>query len=76
MTAVYRADGSLMEIDSHEFTDLKYSSFEGLWFDFPTPFKKGDIIYDPQNAKIGCCSGPFVVSNINLDPKEDKELYE
>ena len=76
MTAVYRSDGSLMEIDSHEFTDLKASSFEGLWFDFPTPFKKGDIIYDPQNAEIGCCSGPFVVYNINLDPKDDRELYE
>lgn len=28
-----------------EYFDLYSRFFEGLWFDFPTPFKKGDIVY-------------------------------
>ena len=29
---------------SEEDSDLLYSVFEGLWFNFPLPFKKGDIL--------------------------------
>ena len=76
MTAYYRRDSSLIQIDSNELNDLKFASFEGLWFDFPTPFKKGDIIYDPQNSELGCCSGPFVVESINIDPAQYRKLYE
>jgi hypothetical protein len=76
MTAYYRRDSSLIQIDSNELNDLKFTSFEGLWFDFPTPFKKGDIIYDPRNSELGCCSGPFVVESINIDPAQYRKLYE
>lgn len=38
--------------------------FEWLWFDFPTPFVKGDIVYDPRRTRLGpLCSGPFVMSD-------------
>lgn len=38
--------------------------FEWLWFDFPTPFVKGDIVYDPCCTRLGpLCSGPFVMSD-------------
>lgn len=38
--------------------------FEWLWFDFPTPFVKGDIVYDPCRTRLGpLCSGPFVMSD-------------
>lgn len=43
---------------------LNYS-FEGLWFDFPTPFKKGDIVWVPP-----CCGqmrydGGFVLNGLS-----------
>lgn len=39
-----------------------FSVFDLLWFDFPTPFKKGDIVYDRQRLLHGpLCSGPFVM---------------
>lgn len=38
--------------------------FEWLWFDFPTPFVKGDIVYDPRRTWLGpLCSEPFVMSD-------------
>lgn len=38
--------------------------FDWLWFEFPTPFKKGDIVYDRRRAVHGpLCSGPFVMSD-------------
>lgn len=38
------------------------SVFDLLWFDFPTPFKKGDIVYDRRRVLHGpLCSGPFVM---------------
>lgn len=53
-------------IDSDSERDLFWGVFDGLWFDFPTPFKKGDIVWNP-NAPDGICSGPFVITGICLD---------
>ena len=48
---------------SEEERDL-FCVFDWLWFDFPTPFKKGDIVYDRRRAVHGpLCSGPFVMSD-------------
>ncbi len=50
-----------------ELTEILYGVFDGLWFDFPTPFKKGDILceYDIEgNETQGFCRGPFVVKDI------------
>ena len=47
--------------------NMLYEVFDGLWFDFPTPFKKGDILceYDELgNESSGFCKGPFVVKGI------------
>lgn len=52
------------EFDKYE---MLYEVFDGLWFDFPTPFKKGDILceYDIEgNETQGFCRGPFVVKDI------------
>ena len=35
-----------------------YGFFEDFCFDFPSPFKKGDILHAPDT--VGYCSGPFV----------------
>lgn len=40
--------------------------FDGLWFDFPTPFRKGDIVWDPKRPR-GLCAGPFVTTGVGLD---------
>ncbi len=44
---------------SQYFTDIIDYSFDGLWFDFPTPFKKGDIVWIPT-IDMG-----FVLSSIS-----------
>lgn len=48
--------------------------FSGLWFDFPTPFEKGDILcqYDFLGNEIsGFCRGPFVMKGITPDDVRD-----
>ncbi|MBQ3061476.1 MAG: hypothetical protein IJD02_03440 [Lachnospiraceae bacterium] len=42
-------------------------SFDGMWFDFPTPFKKGDIVWVPcDDNNIGWnCDGGFVLKRIS-----------
>ena len=40
----------------------KYNFFATLWFVFPTPFKKGDIVYDPNRNEGDFCQGPFVLT--------------
>ena len=48
-----------------EYTVLQ-ESFDGLWFDFPTPFKKGDVVWVPKDARniIRDCEGAFVLSGL------------
>lgn len=53
-------------IDSDKERDLFWGVFDGLWFDFPTPFQKGDIVWDPKNPD-GICAGPFVTTGVCLD---------
>ena len=44
--------------------ELLLDVFQGFWFDFPTPFQKGDILWDPEKPD-GFCGGPFVCRSIN-----------
>lgn len=53
-------------IDSDKERDLFWGVFDGLWFDFPTPFQKGDIVWDPKKPD-GICAGPFVTTGVCLD---------
>ena len=48
----YRKDGAFMNVleNGNQTTkekELLYDSFEGIWLDIPTPFKKGDIVWNP-----------------------------
>lgn len=42
-------------------------SFQGLWFQFPTPFQKGDLVWDPamQSGKRMIEGGPFVLTHLS-----------
>lgn len=51
--------------------DIYWGVFEGLWFEFPTPFKKGDIVWDPSHPE-GFCAGPFVTTGVCLDHIESE----
>ncbi|MCR5108796.1 MAG: hypothetical protein K6B28_11620 [Lachnospiraceae bacterium] len=60
--------------------DLYCDAFEGRWYCFPTPFKKGDIVcacYDKPHNHNYVCSGAFVldyISNSETD-MEKRSVY-
>lgn len=43
--------------------ELLHNVFCGLYFNFPTPFKEGDILceYKFGDKRVGFCRGPFVI---------------
>ena len=41
--------------------------FGDLWFAFPVPFLKGDIVYDPNGSEGEFCQGPFVLTETATD---------
>ena len=64
-------------------TELKYEddilneTFESLWMDFPTPFKKGDILWIPGydgNLSGGPCYEPFVAEEVGAECYSDEAL--
>ena len=62
-------------IDNEDENTICNKVFQGLWFDFPTPFKKGDILWDPR-CPYGYCAGPFAVTGINLEGIESENTRE
>ena len=46
--------------------ELLYDVFDGLYFEFPTPFEKGDILceYEFGDKSDGFCRGPFVICRL------------
>lgn len=71
----------MLSIEPHDLNDeaaddIFYGVFDGLWFDFPTPFKTGDIVWDPANHSYGCCGGPFVLTDLCLEGIEDEQRKE
>ena len=62
--------GMLLNKDKEE-NDVYYGVFQGLWFDFPTPFKKGDIVWDPER-KNGRFGRPFVLVSAGLEGLDEK----
>lgn len=71
VTATYKPDKTLMNIDSNRLTDEEYDvihcSFDGLWFDFPVPFKKGDIVIEtghPGPRDYVAEEGPLVLLGV------------
>lgn len=62
-------------IDSDKEWDLFGGVFDGLWFEFPTPFQKGDIVWNPDQPE-GFCAGPFVITGACLDDIESDKTKE
>ncbi len=65
ITAYYNIKGEIMDIEipsDYGIVDwnLLYF-FRALWFHFPVPFKKGDIIYDPLKHQRGACEDLLVM---------------
>ena len=73
----YRADDTVMDIypdhSGNEESDTIGEGFEGLWFDFPVPFEKGDILIRrpfPGPQYLVSESGPFIMEGITPWEKE------
>lgn len=62
-------------IDSDKERVLFGGVFDGLWFEFPTPFQKGDIVWNPDQPE-GFCAGPFVITGVCLDGIESDKTKE
>ncbi len=64
-----RADGTIISIDADGLPEEQaniFQAFEWMWFNFPTPFKKGDIVasrYSPFGLDV-CNMHPFVLTNL------------
>ena len=41
-----------------------YHLFDFMWFSFPVPFHKGDILWEPARGESGFCRGPLVMYDI------------
>lgn len=59
----------------HEDRVINDCVFDDLWFDFPTPFKRGDIVWDPCRPE-GYCAGPFVLTYVCLEEIGDERARE
>ena len=75
--AVYDLKGNVLSTDGNvvffdEFKGLD-CIFDDLWFGFPLPFKKGDILYDPKKPLCSrLWTGPFVLLTTATDISKEK----
>ena len=69
-------------LDNEEEENIYWGVFEGLWFEFPTPFHKGDILWTPHKPY---CAGwwwfyphsvPFVTDELFPEGKSKEWMRE
>ena len=60
MQSKLSAEGELLSVRESQ---AGPDPFEGLFFVFPTPFQKGDIVWEPNTQ--GYCKGPFVLTGVS-----------
>ena len=70
-TASLNQDGDLLDITkavlSAEEKEILWDSFDGLWFAFPVPFRKGDIVVELKDQRFPghrFSGGPFVLTHV------------
>lgn len=77
LLAEYNSKMELIGIEKSNMTDdeidLLSLSFDGMWFDFPIPFKKGDIVKSASH-NWGRNFEPFVLLNTNPWMKKERAL--
>ena len=74
---------SVYKTNQKSFESAFYNCMRDMWFLFPVPFKKGDIVYEPGRAEKEFCSGPFVLEEIAPDyyaetgrePLDDSDMF-
>ena len=77
----YRSDDAILDIDSNYLSAEELDilrGFDFMWFDFPVPFKKGDILIGrPGHEPVKQVSeyGPFVMDNITPWKKEENKYW-
>lgn len=77
MTAKLTPNLDILEIDPGEIPDSErriWGQFDLWWFEFPTPFKKGDIVWNP-NRPIGICGGAFALISVCPEGIKDEKLH-
>ncbi len=72
----FSSDGEILQISEKNCSFIGdshiLSAFEGMWFYFPTPFEKGDIVY-VKNKGYACSDiNPFVLDGICYDVWDGK----
>lgn len=74
ITLKFNKDNELIEVEStlldEESSDV-LSAFEGMWFDFPTPFKKGDILISYRPNLLYTDENPVVLESLSTWNKEE-----
>lgn len=80
ITAFYNSNGEIMDVDipaDYGIVDWNLLNFfRNLWFHFPAPFKKGDIIYDPLKYQRKACENLLVMKgNTPLKYEEDGRTH-
>ncbi len=84
----YDFDQRIRSIDfngnfSEEYFELYSYFFDGFWFDFPTPFKKGDIVFKANSDtdaadNFDLCRGLLVLTSLfawHFKDEEKREHY-
>lgn len=77
----YRPDRAIVAVDSNnlnkEESEIINESFEGLWFDFPVPFEKGDIVMErllPGPYERVAERGAFVINGMTPWDEKRKDM--
>lgn len=74
-------NGEVLSVDNENCTFIKdfmiLGAFEDMWFQFPVPFKKGDIVYNEKKGYVGYSpygTEPFVLEGICYDMWTEKQV--
>lgn len=74
-------DGEILSVSDENCTFIKdfrmLGAFEDMWFQFPVPFKKGDIVYNEKKGYVGYSpygTEPFVLEGVCYDMWTEKQV--
>lgn len=74
--ALMRGDGTLLSFDAEGLPEADsdlFEAFNWMWFDFPTPFQRGDIVVSPHSFfgyRVGG-EEPFILTSLSSWGEEE-----